>query len=65
MSGVILPLPQYAFMAWCSVKGQEQLYLYLNSTNLTDIGFEGPLEDKVLVFKYIKILYPYIQKVCF
>jgi len=21
MSGVIPPLPQYAFMAWCSVKG--------------------------------------------
>jgi len=24
------PLPQYAFMAWFSVKGQEQLYLCLN-----------------------------------
>jgi len=23
------PLPQYAFMAWCSVKAQGQLYLYL------------------------------------
>jgi hypothetical protein len=22
MSGAILPLPQYAFMAWCSVKAQ-------------------------------------------
>jgi hypothetical protein len=30
MSGVIPPLPQYAFMAWCSVKAQGQLYLYLN-----------------------------------
>jgi hypothetical protein len=29
MSGVIPPLPQYAFMAWCSVKAQGQLYLYL------------------------------------
>jgi hypothetical protein len=29
MSGVILSLPQYAFMAWCSVKSQGQLYLYL------------------------------------
>jgi hypothetical protein len=27
MSGAILPLPQYAFMAWCSVKAQGQLYL--------------------------------------
>jgi hypothetical protein len=29
MSGAIPPLPQYAFMAWCSVKAQVQLYLYL------------------------------------
>jgi hypothetical protein len=28
MSGDILPLPQYAFMAWCSVKAQGQLYLF-------------------------------------
>jgi hypothetical protein len=30
MSGVIHPLPQYAFMAWGLVKAQGQLYLYLN-----------------------------------
>jgi hypothetical protein len=29
MRGAIPPLPQYAFMAWCSVKAQGQLYLYL------------------------------------
>jgi hypothetical protein len=29
MSGAIPPLPQYAFMAWYSVKTQGQLYLYL------------------------------------
>jgi hypothetical protein len=29
MSGAIPPLPQYAFMAWCSVKAQGQLYFYL------------------------------------
>jgi hypothetical protein len=29
MSGAILPLPQYAFMAWCLFKAQGQLYLYL------------------------------------
>jgi hypothetical protein len=28
MSGAIHPLPQYAFIAWCSVKAQGQLYLY-------------------------------------
>jgi hypothetical protein len=29
MSGAITPFPQYAFMAWCPVKAQGQLYLYL------------------------------------
>jgi len=31
MRGAIspLPFPQYAFMAWCSVKAQGKLYLYL------------------------------------
>jgi hypothetical protein len=29
MSGAIHPFPQYAFMAWCSVKAQRQLYLCL------------------------------------
>jgi hypothetical protein len=28
MSGAIPPLPQYAFIAWCSVEAQGQLYLY-------------------------------------
>jgi hypothetical protein len=29
MSGDKPTLPQYAFMAWCAVKAQGQLYLYL------------------------------------
>jgi len=29
MRGAIPPLPQYTSMAWCSVKAQGQLYLYL------------------------------------
>jgi hypothetical protein len=29
MRGAMPPLPQYAFMAWCSVKAQGQLYLYI------------------------------------
>jgi hypothetical protein len=28
MSGAIPPLSQYAFMAWCLVKAQGQLYLF-------------------------------------
>jgi len=31
MSGAIPLLPQYTFMAWCSVKAQGQLYLYLKT----------------------------------
>jgi hypothetical protein len=31
MSGAIPPLPEYASMAWCSVKAQGQLYIYLYS----------------------------------
>jgi hypothetical protein len=29
VSGAIPPLPQYAFMGWCSVKARGQLYLLL------------------------------------
>jgi hypothetical protein len=29
MRGAIPPLPQYVFMASCSVKAQEQLYLHI------------------------------------
>jgi hypothetical protein len=31
--GAIPPLPQYAFIAWCSVKAQGRLYLYLSPPN--------------------------------
>jgi hypothetical protein len=33
MSGAIHPLPQYAFMEWCSVKAQGQLHLHLYKKN--------------------------------
>jgi hypothetical protein len=29
MSGAIPPLPQYAFMAWCSVEARGQIYICL------------------------------------
>jgi hypothetical protein len=29
MGGAIHPLPKYAFMVWCLVKAQGQIYLYL------------------------------------
>jgi len=34
MSGSIPLLPQYASMAWCSVKAQGQLYLYFTFHDL-------------------------------
>jgi hypothetical protein len=34
--GTILPLPEYAFMAWCSVKAKGQLDLYVYSIALSD-----------------------------
>jgi hypothetical protein len=49
MSGAIPPIPQYAFMAWCLVKAQGQLYLYL---------LEGtPPLFEVLVFNLKKLRY--------
>jgi hypothetical protein len=30
MSGAIPPFPQYAFMPWCSVKAQGQLYFFFS-----------------------------------
>jgi len=32
MSGAVHPLTQYVFMAWCLVKAQGELYLYLYLT---------------------------------
>jgi len=36
MRAAIPPLPQYAFIAWCSVKTQGKLYVYHRQ-----IGWEG------------------------
>jgi hypothetical protein len=37
---IIPPLPQSAFVMWCSVKAQEQLYLYLK-TNVKKVTCDG------------------------
>jgi hypothetical protein len=34
MRGAIPPLPQNAFMVWCSVKAQGQLYFYFTFTGV-------------------------------
>jgi len=39
MGGAVPPLPQYAFMAWCSVGGAQRLYLYLNIIYILRINY--------------------------
>jgi hypothetical protein len=33
MRGVILPIPQYVFVAWCLVKDRDNLMIWKNSSN--------------------------------
>jgi hypothetical protein len=53
MSGAIPPLSQHAFMAWCSVKAQGQLYLFLlqhyKRTGISRDGFN--INDSVWEIK--------------
>jgi hypothetical protein len=44
MCGAIPPLPQYAFMAWCSVKAQGQLHLYKFYIACTSVEMCTPVE---------------------
>jgi hypothetical protein len=39
MSGATPPLPQYAFIAWCSVKAQRRLHLYLRKTGCDGMDY--------------------------
>jgi hypothetical protein len=48
MRGAIHPLPQYAFMAWCLVKAQGQLYFYVNFIN-----YENYLWGKIFKLRFI------------
>jgi hypothetical protein len=51
MSGAIHPLPQYASMAWCLVKAQGQLYLYLYHTDLIAIVADKQLHRSELKYR--------------
>jgi hypothetical protein len=42
MSGAINPLTQYAFMAWCSVKAQGQIYLFTFTFTFTSASRPAP-----------------------
>jgi hypothetical protein len=47
MSGAIPPLPQYAFTAWCLVKAQGQLYLYLYNPEDSDLTVGSVCEQNI------------------
>jgi hypothetical protein len=49
------PFPQYASMAWCSVKAQGQFYLYLLPVNVL-CTFLPPLRPKLLHCVYMSII---------
>jgi hypothetical protein len=53
MSGAIPPLPQYAFMAWCSVKAQGQLYFTFTFTFTFTIFL--PLLVIIIIFLHREI----------
>jgi hypothetical protein len=42
MRGAMLPLPPYAFMAWCSVKAQVQI---LSWELLLELSFDSILDE--------------------
>jgi hypothetical protein len=41
MGGAVPPLPQYAFMAWCSVRGSTGTTLPFTFMDVREIGCEG------------------------
>jgi hypothetical protein len=49
MSGAITPPLQYAFMAWCSVKAQGQLYLYLLTVLTSKFNFYNAVSSALIV----------------
>jgi len=61
MRGAVVPLPQYAFLAWCSFKSQEQLYLLPYYVILVDsytINFQMVSNfQKTFMTQHISILY--------
>jgi hypothetical protein len=56
MSGAIPPLLQYAFMGWCSVEVQGQLYLFTSFENVKKFKISGNdiLTDQNYIHEEIK-----------
>jgi hypothetical protein len=53
MSGAMLSLPQYALMAWCSVKSHGQLYLHLNTTK----KYSDKYWRSVMMITMLRVMY--------
>jgi hypothetical protein len=70
MGGATPPLPQYAFVAWCSVKAQGQLYLYLYLLDLdvynTKTGHLRDLSSQSVLYPghLNEILYDCVHRNC-
>jgi hypothetical protein len=60
MLGATPPLPQYASMAWCSVKAQGQLYLYL----FFSTGFYSPYRTLAFLNGLLHPPLPFADIVC-
>jgi hypothetical protein len=56
MRGAIPPFPQYAFMAWCLVEVQGQLYLYLSLLKFL-ASYSGGLFVFLASFSYVPLFY--------
>jgi hypothetical protein len=53
MGGAIPPLPQYALIAWCSVKAQGQLYLFIVDVFCTELS-ASELERRYKLIVHLK-----------
>jgi len=57
MRGDIPTLPRYAFMAWCSVKAQGQIYLYLTSKSRLHGSYHLSERQKILKHFDVEVLW--------
>jgi hypothetical protein len=68
MSGAIPSFPRYAFMAWCSVKAQRQLYLYLTTTTAsattTTKGLSHYYHRRYFCYYYCCLIFGKTDKNC-
>jgi hypothetical protein len=63
MSEAVTPLPQYAFMAWCLVKAQGQLFTFynlLNSNHMKELN--GRIILKLILEEQAVMMTPELRK---